>query len=279
MKTAMVIGVEELKSLTERLEMIKEAGFDAVDIGFYHEEKYLLDDGWQDRVAAVKAELDRIGLLCLHTHMPCYELCVDCEIIDENEEKAIRNAIVASKMLGANVGVIHPRSAAGHLYDQDFAMKHNIEQFGRLRDELVKNDFRLAIENIPVFPDGPHAIYFSSDYHDLINLVDALGDKEHFGICWDFGHAHLMSFSQVKALGEVGDSLIAVHVHNNSKTGDFHQPPSCGSLKFPAVMKALGETGYNELMSLELPFPPRPLWETWLAHMYDCCCWLIECMK
>jgi sugar phosphate isomerase/epimerase len=278
MKKSMVMSVSKDGLDVNRAKMIKSAGFDALDICFYERDELMLSSDYLAILENIGESIQKIGLECIHTHLYSYPLQVSGCYRDENTDLAIRRSIEASALLGAKRGVIHPRSSIADQHDTEIAFTQNKTQFTELIEYAEKYNVDLAIENIPVFPDNPAGKFYTSDYKDLIRLVDAL-DSKRICICWDFGHAHLMDFDHPKAILEAGLRIKAIHVHNNSRTGDFHQPPSCGSLKWPPVMKALGDTGYDQLFTIELPFPPIEVFESWLAHIYDCTVYLTNLMK
>jgi len=66
-----------------------------------------------------------------------------------------------------------------------------------------------------------------------------------FGICWDFGHAHLARQDQVSSLKTIGTKLYALHVHDKRGLADEHLLPYFGKIAWNPVMRTLKDVHYK----------------------------------
>ncbi len=190
----------------------------------------------------------------------------------ENLEFAIKQAIAASGMLGANWVAMHPRSAVTNGYSTKKALEGNKEVFCEYLDIAKKYNTGIAIENLPTF-DGivPIAPFYSSNPDDLMDLVDSFKDDK-VGICWDTGHANLMSMNQAEKIQMLGHRIKCTHIHNNFGSRDHHLPPDQGNIPWQEVMQAFKDIEYKGALTLETHccYTDKLLLESFAKHNFEC---------
>ena len=88
---------------------------------------------------------------------------------------------------------------------------------------------------------------------ELLEIVEEV-DPENLGICLDFGHANLQRplFGLHDGIRELGDHLIATHIHDNEGLSDQHMIPLMGTIDWDSAIVALKEIGYNGPLILEV---------------------------
>ena len=100
---------------------------------------------------------------------------------------------------------------------------------------------RILLENIPNEMSTPEK---------LVEFIQAT----HFddvGVCFDFGHAHLMS-DVAQAFETVKDYLRSTHVHDNAKDRDSHLWPGSGSINWKQAMELLRSSPEKPPLLLEI---------------------------
>lgn len=204
-----------------------------------------------DEIKRCRALLDEYGMKCTQTHLDCYDPLTCSTVTNPETDASIKNGLVATALLGAPVGVYHPRTAISKGYDWRLSYEHNREALKPLVETAVKENVMVAVENIPIFPDCPQHRFYSSDPDDLCELVDSFGFAP-IGVCWDTGHANLMSFDQPKVVRQLGRRIICTHVASNFKEQDWHLLPLYGYLDWPKLMAAFRDIGYRGDLALEL---------------------------
>lgn len=87
---------------------------------------------------------------------------------------------------------------------------------------------KVAIENI--FEDEPS---------NLRMLMEEM-DSENFGVCFDAGHFNLFSSLPLKDwISELRPHIIELHLHDNDRTADQHNPIGDGCFDFPSLFSLL----------------------------------------
>lgn len=248
------------------------AGFSAVSLCFAYDDTLWRED-WEARILWIRQKLEEHGIACVQTHLPCYDLKVSSEVLDPAMERAMDRGILAAGMLGAAWNAYHCRTSITRNYSPRVSLEENMPQLERLLKLAKENHTGIAVENLSLFPDVYWMRFLGSDVEDLVELCRRFDDPA-MQICWDFGHAHLLKHDLPELVRTAGKLIQCTHIHNNYQLQDDHNLPSVGTIDWPAAMDAMAEVGYDGYLTLEPRFPIAEVWETYLAHAYDCCVWL-----
>src|SRR6266850_3905030 len=100
---------------------------------------------------------------------------------------------------------------------------------------------RILLENIPNELSTPDK---------LVDFIQA-SHFEDMGVCFDFGHAHLMS-SIAEAFEIVKVHVCSTHVHDNAKDRDSHLWPGQGSINWKEAMELLRSAPNTPPLLLEI---------------------------
>ena len=100
---------------------------------------------------------------------------------------------------------------------------------------------RILLENIPNELSTPDK---------LVDFIQA-SHFEDVGVCFDFGHAHMMS-SVTEAFEIVKAHVRSTHVHDNSKDRDSHLWPGQGSIDWKEAMELLRSAPNTPPLLLEI---------------------------
>jgi sugar phosphate isomerase/epimerase len=100
---------------------------------------------------------------------------------------------------------------------------------------------RILLENIPNELSTPDK---------LVELIHA-GHFDDVGVCFDFGHAHIMS-SVREAFEIVRGHIGSTHVHDNAKEKDSHLWPGQGTIDWKEAMELLRSAPRTPPVLLEL---------------------------
>lgn len=248
MKKAIQIGYDEL--FEKKCRFAREAGFDAISLNFsdmINKTEY----DWDKALEDVQRILEENKIKCVQTHPYYYPLETSSEIVEEECEFAIKQTVIASGKLGAAWCALHPRTSITSGYLVKKSLEDNKRVFSEYLELAHKFNTGLAAENLPIFAYiMPVKPFYSSNYEDLCELVDAINDEK-MKICWDTGHANLMHANQGDAIKYVGGRIKCTHVHNNNGRADLHLPPDCGNIRWNEVMTAMKSIGYDGYYTLE----------------------------
>lgn len=243
--------------ILDSMRMAKAAGFDAIDLNLCDVTRpyYLLArDDWRDWVGRLGEASKELSLPITQSHTPFYHQLDSGFAKREEYEAMVRRSIEASGMLGVPWIVMHAGTFPGD--DSSFAESRrlNYEYFMPLLELAGRYGSGIAIENLYDEPVAsrtrPNGV-FTASFVELCGLVDGLG-AANAGVCWDFGHAHLMGVDQPNALRYVGKRLKATHVADNSGYYDDHILPFQGKIDWRGILPVLSEIGYNGDLTYEI---------------------------
>ena len=242
----------------QTLREIAQAGFPAVDFGFVTQGRAgmpmdLANPNWRDWVRQQKELADSLGLVTCLGHAHYYSRDDSYRFTPEEREHAqamIRRDIEAAGMCSIPWLVVHPdsyREEGNYSHRKSLAMER--ERFLRFGELAAKWNVGLAIENMV---DNSGIRRFAGSHEDLLELMELLGDRERFGICWDTGHANLGGIDQGSAIRAMGGWLRALHINDNLGTRDDHLLPFLGTVDWQSVMQALHDIGYQGDFNYEI---------------------------
>ena len=100
---------------------------------------------------------------------------------------------------------------------------------------------RILLENIPNELSTPER---------LVEMIQT-AHFDDVGICFDFGHAHMMS-SVREAFEIVRKQVCSTHVHDNDKFHDSHLWPGQGTIDWKEAMELLRSAPQTPALMLEL---------------------------
>lgn len=233
---------ESVYSAADSIRLIKEAGFEAVDISMHTASipgGPIASDTWQKWMEEVGEALGQTGLKATQSHaMFRSGLFTYNEGMDSHIIKMIKRNMYICGQLGIPETTIHPlhhQEVKGLNHDQ--IMKKNVEWYHLFEDEAAKYNVGIAIENM--FP-GPFA---TAD--ELLELIDLLGATSGlYGICWDTGHANITGQNQYESIMKMGKQLKCTHIADNRGKTDDHVIPRLGNIDWEQVSAGLKTSGY-----------------------------------
>jgi sugar phosphate isomerase/epimerase len=166
-------------------------------------------------------------------------------------QKAVREseaALQIARQIPFDVLVVH----LGTPSDRSQAGDNNRTSAFRSADEICRLaeplGVRVALEVIP---------NDLSTAASLAAMIEGDLDPARAGICFDFGHAHLM--------GEVADEIemaaehvISTHVHDNRRRTDEHLAPYLGSINWDMALVTMQKIGYDGTYLMELANASTP---------------------
>lgn len=238
----------------EGIRLCAEAGFRHIDFNFTHapkENRPFSGENWESWVSQVRDTCRECGITVTQTHAYWFWL-KDMTSREHWEwsEAMVRRSVAATAMLNPGAWMVtHPRSvydAEG--FNMEKTLEYNYARCSELGELARKHGVGIAVENL--FPlEGK--IDYAAQPEDLLALLDRLNDPV-FGICWDFGHAHMAKLDHLAALEQVASRLKVTHIHDNKGKGDDHFIPSFGNIPWKTIMPKLKQVGYTGNLNLEV---------------------------
>ena len=126
-------------------------------------------------------------------------------------------------------------------YDDPRKFENALSAIEHLRAFARPLGVSLLLENIPNDLSTPEKL------KEIIRLLR----YEDLGVCFDVGHAHLMS-SVHQAFGALEDRIRSTHIHDNKRDKDSHLWPGDGTIDWEQTMQSLRAATHPPAMLLEI---------------------------
>ena len=126
-------------------------------------------------------------------------------------------------------------------YDDPRKFENALSGIEHLRAFARPLGVSLLLENIPNDLATPERL------KEMIRLLR----YEDLGVCFDVGHAHLVS-SVHQAFGVLEDRIRSTHIHDNKRDKDSHLWPGDGTIDWEQTMQALRSAPHAPAMLLEI---------------------------
>ena len=244
-----ISGVRSLVGDFEALDLIKSAGFDAVDYDFHGG---VNDETCVDYARKLRAHLDKIGLLCNQAHAPFgmpYGTAFDAT---NPKYLSIIRSIEAAAILGADNIIVHAIVVPEDISDTYESC--NIKFYQSLEPFAQKFGIKIAIENLFTYDEVTH--YHSGIFakpSEMNSLIERL-DSPVFSVCLDVGHAFISGTNPANFVrGMKPGYLKALHIQEcTDGIGDKHQLPYLGFIDWEDLAKALKEYHYDGDFNFEI---------------------------
>ncbi len=214
--------------IQERLNIIKQVGFDATSLWWGNEFE---DKNSQPEIVR------KIGLEIDYVHAPCNnsnELWVDglngndyCNSIISCIDDCNKHKISTIVMHVTRLSSKPPVTQLG------------LNRIKKLVDYAEKKHVNLALENL-----------------DSIQHLDYIFKNiksEYLGFCYDSGHEHY-NHPNVDCLSRYGDKLFAVHLDDNCGDDDTHLLPYDGTINWDIIREKLKKCRDIPYLTLEVDF-------------------------
>ncbi|NSW81787.1 MAG: sugar phosphate isomerase/epimerase [Syntrophothermus sp.] len=218
--------------LSERLRMIKEAGFGATSVWWEDEQGY---------PGIKKENMPRMvresGLLLENIHVP-YDGCNALW----NENRSVREAEVKKHIAWVEDCIRYDIPVmVMHIADGPAppgVLKYGVESIGRILRVAEQGGIILALEN--------------TDHTSYLRLVLSEIESPCLGLCYDSSHDLLYNPDSPQLLSELGGRLVATHLSDTDGMRDRHWLPGQGVIDWEQIGRVFPQATYRGLLSLEV---------------------------
>lgn len=253
MKTSTEIAsIAKIVGEERAIEMVAKAGFDYWDFSMFEMARKDRVTGGvlpsthplagSDRLSFAR-KLKQIGLDCGIT---CNQSHAPFPVIVKGIRDSLKYAIECTAEAGGKICVIHP--------DNNRSAEENAEMYFELLPFAKECGVKIATENMWNWDKEkdealPAACSTPKSFADHIKAVN----DPFFVACLDIGHAEMRGHNTtaVEMIHTLGDSLQALHLHDNDKWHDSHANPFTMDIDFPPIVKALKDIDYKGDFTLE----------------------------
>ncbi|MBP5672795.1 MAG: sugar phosphate isomerase/epimerase [Victivallales bacterium] len=234
--------------------LLAACGFKHIDVSLdsvYYDGSPMRSDNWREWAEGIRKAGEEVGVDFVQAHAT--DGCFDEGPDREYRISMLKREMQICKMLGIPGMVVHGICRPNGTREEFMAA--NAKFYGELLPEAETTGVKIYTENT-CWQNCP--TYFLFEGADFNELRARLNNHPMFGCCWDVGHGNCHGVDQYKSIMEMGDGLMAVHIHDNVHGFDAHVQPFCGNTNYDAIINGLIDVGFKGCFTLEsysLPVP------------------------
>ena len=234
------------------VELVAKTGFDAWDFSMFQmckkENGLLVPTDHplaKDNYLSFARKLKQIGLdngiICNQGHAPFPS--------SPKSVYYLKRAIECLAEAGGEILIIHPMNNG--------TPEENAEMYFELLPFAKEHNVKIATENMWNWKKfHKHSSFAACATPESFNAhLDAVND-DYLVACLDIGHAEMKgsNTTAVEMVRALGSRLKALHIHDNDKLHDSHQPPFTMDIDFVPIVKALKDIDYDGYFTLEASY-------------------------
>ncbi len=245
--------VLEAFPIEKAVHILEEEGFECFEYAYEHFKEDDLRGTVSSRIRKLSGEVSTLSIEPSQMHAPYGELDSQLASPDETtRSKGIKKAkewLEYAGILGVKVLVFHPAWNKREIRpsskeDTQQSKTWNREVFPKIGRFGGEVGVKVALEN----RDDP---VFGSRLEDLLDIVEM--DPDNLGVCLDTGHANINGFACGRFAIDLGEHLIATHIHDNDGQSDQHLLPFVGNIDWDDFLDAIDRCHYGGRMIVEVP--------------------------
>lgn len=235
------------------VQMIAEAGFDAIDWSLYDANapgSLVRKEDYRKESVFLRKTAEDCGLVINQCHAP-FRFDFRNEEGKKDAFSMVCRAIEAASLMGAKTVVVHPLHFWKYPGNEEMIHRENVRYYQSLLSCARDNGILLCAENMWQWNDTrDQVIPDECSYpEEFCALIDEAGSGL-LAACLDLGHAGITEKETgtsvpgfIRKLG--GGRLRALHVHDCDGIKDLHTAPYTGTVDWEGVLGALSEISYE----------------------------------
>ena len=234
--------------------LLAACGFKHIDVSLdsvFYDGSPMRSDNWREWAEGIRKAGEEVGVDFVQAHAT--DGCFDEGPDREYRISMLKREMQICKMLGIPGMVVHGICRPNGTREEFMATNANF--YGELLPEAEATGVKIYTENTCRQNCPTYFLFEGADFNELRARLD---NHPMFGCCWDVGHGNCHGVDQYKSIMEMGDGLMAVHIHDNVHGFDAHVQPFCGNTNYDAIINGLVDGGFKGCFTLEsysLPVP------------------------
>lgn len=265
-------GLEDIYGTETMYRVVKEAGFDAVDVGIErlfpqdfsnrHEippvfnpnlsEKEMLEFVKPYRENAKKYGIDNFQA---HALIPTMRSEPDTEEYNAFLLECLKKNIIMCDYIGARNLTVHPFFMQyPYQVSPEEEWETNIRSYMSLAKTAIEYGVTVNLENIFMMKGSKVYAACCNDPFMAAKYVDTLNEaagKKCFGFTLDTGHALMVGHDIRRFMDVMGERITSFHVHDNDGMADTHRAPFWGILDWDRFVLGLKDIGFDKTICFE----------------------------
>ena len=238
------------------IELIKEAGFDAIDYSYYGlgADSAALSDSYREYAAYLKDILKKNNITCNQAHAPFELTRFEKTDTTEPHYTDIVRSVEAAAILGAENIIVHPvyipvgETANGMSYEE-----YNLAYYKGLEPYCKKFNICISVENMFYFDEKRmYRRGMLGTPKELTEMVASI-NSPYFNACADLGHVAITEAEPETFILSMNPKLLkTLHIQDTDYIADRHTLPFLGGINWEAVMLSLKKIGYSGDLTYEI---------------------------
>ena len=231
----------------EAIQILAEAGFDAVDYSFGTLTAPIdlwLQDDYAHRAKELLDCAHAKGMYFNQAHAP-----LPITASGQNTMDALKNVsyermervFEICKLMEIPHIIVHGMRPPAFATEPEKMFQFNLDYFRKLKEVAEPHGVRIAVENL-------YKTFSSPD--NLGRVMVELND-DYFMACVDVGHCNIVNSGSGGMIRRLGSRVQALHIHDNHVDYDEHLLPGFGTADWEDILNALAEVGYRGEFTLE----------------------------
>lgn len=226
----------------------------------------------------LKDAIEKTGVTVdqMHAPFPCYIPGMD--EVNEYLFESILKSMAVCQLIGCPAIVVHPTARS----TKEKEWNTNLALYRRLIPAAKKYGVKICLENISNRRPGRIIDGRLSEAEEACRMIDLLNAEaggDHFGFCFDVGHANMTGRNIKEFVKELGHRLTILHIHDNDGREDMHMipysylaTPSSHSIDWQGFVEGLKEIGYKGVLGFEI----CRMWLAYPKAVHDQCMELVS---
>ena len=214
----------------ERLQLIKDAGFDATGLWWDGEDKHKQPD----MARKIGLQIDNVHAQFMSPKYSPNGLWRD-GIDGDDFQKMLISCIEDCKKHNISTAVIHVTSFKENVEVTEAGLK----RIRKIIEVAEQKEVNLAFENLTTL--------------EHLDAIFGMSASPYVGFCWDSGHENWNHPNQ-DCLKLYGDRLFALHINDNFGDGDTHMLPLDGTINWENKMQMFKKCKTVDYFTLEVDF-------------------------
>lgn len=235
------------------IELVAKAGFDAYDLSMFSNvatydwrtklttmaNHPLGEKDYLSYVRKLKKVAEDNGIFCNQSHAPF-------PTAPQGIKDVLKRCLEITAEAGGKICIIHP--------ENNKSPEENAQMYLELLPFAKSLGVKIATENMWNWTkELNQAAPAACSHHDnFLAHINAVND-DYLVACLDIGHAEMrgLETDSVKMIETLGNSLQALHIHDNDMHHDNHWLPYEMSIDFDPIIRALKKVGYKGEFTME----------------------------
>lgn len=240
----------------EIVDMLFDAGFDAIDYSFFDVSRCDPEKGdaeYKKRFTELRKYAEDKGLYFNQSHAPHPSSLTD-EAFTKRRFDELVTSLKNSSYLGVRNIIIHPLQHLRYYTNENTEALYemNLDFFARLIPYCEQYGITICTENMWQCYGDSLRIWDSvcARAEEFVRYIDGV-NSPYLRACVDIGHTVLVGENPVRMIEALGSRVAALHVHDNDGARDVHTVPFHGIVKWNEVARSLKKIGYSGEITLE----------------------------